>query len=394
AGRGADAIRLYRSRLQSESERLVEQLYPQEFPKSITGFAFSDVPFQKALHASIRALGFDAYKKLLVSQFHRVSLILDHCALVRKLAGQTMDDVERATKAAADEGSGGRGEGATATVARILKEQRASVQHEFGSTMEELSDMFHARCAKLLSHRADQNAHLGMTGFAQIYSVSQMFTQRLRRSNTKMGYGLKSIIVSQNEQWVQADVPVDFQAMVNNIVEGKQEQWEGRHLTTASMSATAATKEQQDSLLYVGGTGYPVVGCSLMLIKIVIEYLECARTIESLVVDVVQRLTDVLKVFNSRTCQVILGAGAMQSAGLKNISAKHIALASQALGLVIRLIPYVQSAMQHTLSRSQFVLLEQFDKAENDYREHQVELFQKLVTIMAERANVHCHSLE
>lgn len=28
--------------------------------------------------------------------------------------------------------------------------------------------------------------------------------------------------------------------------------------------------------------------------------------------------------FNSRTCQVVLGAGAMRSAGLKNITAKHL----------------------------------------------------------------------
>lgn len=30
------------------------------------------------------------------------------------------------------------------------------------------------------------------------------------------------------------------------------------------------------------------------------------------------------KAFNSRTCQVVLGAGAMRSAGLKNITAKHL----------------------------------------------------------------------
>ena len=31
--------------------------------------------------------------------------------------------------------------------------------------------------------------------------------------------------------------------------------------------------------------------------------------------------------FNSRTCQVVLGAGAMRSAGLKNITARHLGMA-------------------------------------------------------------------
>ena len=30
------------------------------------------------------------------------------------------------------------------------------------------------------------------------------------------------------------------------------------------------------------------------------------------------------QLFNSKSCQMILGAGAMRSAGLKNITAKHI----------------------------------------------------------------------
>jgi vacuolar protein sorting-associated protein 54 len=41
-------------------------------------------------------------------------------------------------------------------------------------------------------------------------------------------------------------------------------------------------------------------------------------------VEIMQKLVELLKLFNSRVCQVILGAGAMRSAGLKNITAKHL----------------------------------------------------------------------
>lgn len=45
-------------------------------------------------------------------------------------------------------------------------------------------------------------------------------------------------------------------------------------------------------------------------------------------VDCVHRL----QVFNSRMCQLVLGAGAMATAGLRSITAKHLALSAQAAG--------------------------------------------------------------
>jgi hypothetical protein len=44
---------------------------------------------------------------------------------------------------------------------------------------------------------------------------------------------------------------------------------------------------------------------------------------------------ELLKLFNSRTCQLVLGAGAMHLAGLKSINAKHLALSTQCLGFAM-----------------------------------------------------------
>ena len=45
------------------------------------------------------------------------------------------------------------------------------------------------------------------------------------------------------------------------------------------------------------------------------------------------------QVFNSRTCQLVLGAGALAAAGLRSITARHLALAEQALAAVLALHP-------------------------------------------------------
>jgi vacuolar protein sorting-associated protein 54 len=74
----------------------------------------------------------------------------------------------------------------------------------------------------------------------------------------------------------------------------------------------------------------------------------------------------------------VLGAGAMRSAGLKNITAKHLgkygwvferedwidhaALASQSLSVIVALIPYIREFIRRHLNAKQAVMLTEFDK--------------------------------
>lgn len=68
------------------------------------------------------------------------------------------------------------------------------------------------------------------------------------------------------------------------------------------------------------------------------------------------------QVFNSRATQLVLGAGAIHSAAkLKSISAKHLALCSQSLGLVRSLIPYMKAALATRLPQKHHLLLAQMD---------------------------------
>ncbi len=58
--------------------------------------------------------------------------------------------------------------------------------------------------------------------------------------------------------------------------------------------------------------------------------LQCLDLLPSLAIDILQRLVELFQVFNTRTHQLILGAGAIQTAGLKSISAKHLCMQSVA----------------------------------------------------------------
>ena len=65
--------------------------------------------------------------------------------------------------------------------------------------------------------------------------------------------------------------------------------------------------------------------------------------------------------FNSRTCQLILGAGALQLVGLKTITTKNLALASRCLQLVVHFLPIVRLHFTSRLSGKQTNMLKHFD---------------------------------
>jgi vacuolar protein sorting-associated protein 54 len=69
---------------------------------------------------------------------------------------------------------------------------------------------------------------------------------------------------------------------------------------------------------------YFVVSATLEVLTLLQDYLRLVINLPLLTTDTMSRVIEFLKAFNSRTCQVVLGAGAMRSAGLKNITAKHL----------------------------------------------------------------------
>jgi vacuolar protein sorting-associated protein 54 len=50
----------------------------------------------------------------------------------------------------------------------------------------------------------------------------------------------------------------------------------------------------------------------LILLKMLSEYVDISKYLPTLSSEVVHRVVEILKLFNTRTCQLVLGAGAMQ----------------------------------------------------------------------------------
>jgi vacuolar protein sorting-associated protein 54 len=82
---------------------------------------------------------------------------------------------------------------------------------------------------------------------------------------------------------------------------------------------TASTKH-----LHIEDRTYYAVSATTEVLTLLMDYLRVVMNLSMLTTDAMSRVIEFLKSFNSRTCQVVLGAGAMRSAGLKNITAKHL----------------------------------------------------------------------
>jgi vacuolar protein sorting-associated protein 54 len=76
--------------------------------------------------------------------------------------------------------------------------------------------------------------------------------------------------------------------------------------------------------LRIEDRSYFAVNATLQTLNLLADYERLVRALPTLTTDAMSRTVEFLKAFNSRTCQVVLGAGAMRSAGLKNITAKHL----------------------------------------------------------------------
>jgi len=63
-----------------------------------------------------------------------------------------------------------------------------------------------------------------------------------------------------------------------------------------------------------------------------------------------RQLAELLRHYNSRCCQLVLGAGAMEVAGLKTITSTILVLAARSLKLILWFMPFVKAHFQGNLT--------------------------------------------
>jgi len=129
-----------------------------------------------------------------------------------------------------------------------------------------------------------------------------------------------------SEQWVVVEVPGSFQDIVNRLIRrsGEGAAAMGGEVVPAAPPQAASAQStaqstpgqpsQQSVTLEVNGKRFHLVNSALMLLKLLDEYLALYDIVPSFGAEIVHRMLELLKQFNAQTCQLVLGAGAMQTA--------------------------------------------------------------------------------
>ncbi|KAH7910760.1 Vps54-like protein-domain-containing protein [Hygrophoropsis aurantiaca] len=310
----------------------------------------------------------------------------------------------------------------------------SSLQEELSDILSSEADLANKLAAKLIGYRSEQHSQLDLPNFLVLFNESWGFVVKCEVICRRMIMGLRGAILGQaksflqafhqtrinqsaklveDEQWNPMEVSPTLQHMADILADSAVHDSPDlvvKSTPSAELSTTLNGIRSQTSspnpskmngssassskYLRIEERPYYCVSATGEVLSLLLDYLKVVVNLPMLNTDTMSRIIEFLKAFNSRTCQVVLGAGAMRSAGLRNITAKHLALASQSLSIMVVLIPYVRETFRRHLSPNQAVMLVEFDKLKRDFQEHQNEIHSKLIAIMGDRISAHVKSLQ
>jgi vacuolar protein sorting-associated protein 54 len=284
----------------------------------------------------------------------------------------------------------------------------------------------------VLKVRNEQAASLPLDFFLRYFTINLYFANECEAISGRSGTALKNVVNSHIKDFVQKSRDAEMQKLAQGM---ESDQWNAKdfsdenaellgQLLDASTQDPEAWSErtkiwvpyheiegaekESSGPAEPNGTGkdkgrtatidsekFVLPASAILCMQGAAQFMHLIAGIPSMTTDIASSLVAYLQLFNSRCTQLILGAGATCSAGLKNITSKHLALAAQALAFISTLIPHVREFVRRHAGSGAGVssVMGEFDKVRRLLQEHQDRIHQKLVDIMSGRASVHAKGM-
>jgi vacuolar protein sorting-associated protein 54 len=325
-----------------------------------------------------------------------------------------------------------------------LRTSSVQIQEEMHQTLDlsnllgQAVDIAQEKIVKVLRVRAEQSTHLSVENFLRYFTLNLLFANECEAISGRSGTALQNVVNGHIREFTQQHSESSRQALATGM---ESDPWNARdfadpdkEILTRILSAStedAATwssgrkiwlPPSSDSsststppAAQINGTTASTTSARATTRPAMIEsesfllplsavlclhgldsFLHLNTGIPSMTNDIATSILSYLTLFNSRCTQLILGAGATRSAGLKNITTKHLALAAQALSFISSLIPHIREFIRRHSSTGPALssLMGEFDKVRRAYLEHQQSIYDKLVDIMAGRAAAHAKAMK
>ena len=305
---------------------------------------------------------------------------------------------------------------------------------DLSSLLGQAVDAAQTQITKLLRVRSAVTAELPLERFLRYFKLCRLFADECEAVSGRSGSALKSAVNDHINAFVQkfSDLekqdlakamdsdrwePKDFDASDTEVLarilrsmESDPPTWaeSGDILTPVIEPTTAngtngtadtAPKEKSKNTIpaIVDEERYTISTSSTFVLRGIERHLILLSHIPSMTSEISVGLCEYIKLFNSRLCQLILGAGAMATAGLKNINTKHLAIASQTLSFIIATVPYIRECARRRASTpapGAKPVATEFDNTKRLLQDQQVSIHDKLTDILSGRATVHMRALK
>lgn len=182
----------------------------------------------------------------------------------------------------------------------------------------------------------------------------------------------KMSLLLDSERWKRIEIPYRFQMLINEISKGK------------FVEITEKSDQTPSPVLMFDEQPFTLVGATVILIQVITEYCLCAKQLPIIASQLSRNVLDLLRTFNSRSCQLVLGAGALHSAGLKTITSANLALVSRSLQLIVGILPRIQEHFQSIDTAGNTTApTSAYENIEKDYQSHVKELEMKILSLMS-----------
>ncbi|KAJ8128913.1 hypothetical protein O1611_g4718 [Lasiodiplodia mahajangana] len=292
-------------------------------------------------------------------------------------------------------------------------------------------DIAQDEVVKLLRIRSEQSTHLSIVWFIRYFTLNLYFANECESISGRSGTTLKIVVNGQvkdfvqhygdaekqklarhmeSEQWEAADFSEEDAARLNRILSCSTEdptEWLDRlkiwiPYSNNDLGSDGAGDAQPNSNAKAGIRNacideetFILPNPAILCMNSLAHFLELIVGIPSMTSDIAASLVSYLLFFNSRCIQLILGAGARRSAGLRSITSKHLVLASQALAFIATLISHVREFVRrHAGNNAAASTVMEFDKVKRLYQEHQDGIHDKIIEIMSLLAASHVRTMK
>jgi vacuolar protein sorting-associated protein 54 len=322
---------------------------------------------------------------------------------------------------------------ALATFAPPLSEKTyTELQVLSKSSLQQACEIIQKSINQLINFRKDVNSKFNIDKMIFFWEISLRFVSDLETCTGSQAYAMRQCLLLQsksfldtlheqsknklvntldNERWIQCDVNADRQKEINRLSSGKAflvskdetiqgssgsaagaggSTGSGANSASGSVKKASSVRDKEIHPVVIEGVEYKVVWSVLLLVEINLSYLDIAFHFPPITNEVISKIVELIRLFNNRTKQLVLGAQAIQSAArLRSISAKHLAITSQSLSLFLALLPHIRAALLAQVNSSkQAVMSTELDRISQDLFDHHASIMAKLVNIVSDMIEV------